>query len=549
MVSRRQLLAGLGAVAWSGKAWAAEPARLTLDLDRIAVRQSVGATVTLFSGEASSIPVFTPSEGLSVAYSGSSQSIRIVNGVSNREVKYRFTVTAKKEGRWPLGPVRIAWKAPNGATKQLTLPVVEVTVGPPAQPAEGVDKVALTAEFLPEEAWEGQMVLYHLGLETRLQLASSQWYGHPNTGVAVPTYGQAERREARVDDPAGAYEVRDVWQPLIAEKVGTYTYDPVAVELQVLTKANAGRRSLFDLFPSTRSVTVASRPIPLTIKPLPEPPRNFSGVVGDLKVTSRVDRRTAPVGASVTWTLKLRGDADLTRYDGPVLEETEGVRIYPGEAQQGAGVKQQVYRATKTFTVQLVPTREGELVFPKLTLVTFSPTQGTYVEQDITPPPITVLPGENAEVQMQSFGDGDAPPEGSTQAFADKLARRGALASPRWGRLWAAGAVFASLPTLAALAWGGARAAQRRLMTRASSEDTPRGLPSLHALPQSRAERLAALDEALRIVMDHAPPGTPELAAEAETLRQRLNAARWAQAEDDPTEDLVAFINRLGGDV
>lgn len=132
----------------------------------------------------------------------------------------------------------------------------------------------------------------------------------------------------------------------------------------------------------------------LVVKPLPiegRPP-GFSGAVGVLTVTSRIDTASARVGDPVLFTLRVQGIANVKLLPRPVIEmdwasavpATERVRVDSTGA---------LVRGHKEFDWILTPTREGPVTLPSFTYDYFDPYKAAYATATTVPVALGVAAG------------------------------------------------------------------------------------------------------------------------------------------------------------
>jgi hypothetical protein len=175
----------------------------------------------------------------------------------------------------------------------------------------------------------------------------------------------------------------------------------------------------------------------------------------------------------------------------------------------------------------------GELDLPDLRLVTFSPTRGEYVVHDIVMPKLTVVPGREGDVAVESYGT--AASEVAEPVAIDVRPVYG------WGRATAPSLRYVLPPALAVAASPGLLAlaglgiqewSARRRRRREATRAPPTALDALRSLPSDPAERLVAYDTALRRLEAQAKDDA--LREELRALRARLGRVRFGDGRPDP---------------
>lgn len=469
--------------------------------------------------------------GLQIGYSGQMSQFRSVNGRITQIQQFEYRVTALEPGTWTVGPVELTLSDGSiaaAAPVELVVRARDDARGPDAM-------VTAEAGLSTDRAWEGQVVLYEYGSRMRVQGARVEWRFPVFDGLRVPQNASPVERSYTIDDPAGPILVEEGAIPLVAVATGRREQAPAIAHVR--TPFLFGSRPL-SIDP------IATQRAAIEILPLPPAPPGFSGLVGDFELISDVSRRTAAVGQSIDWTIRVVGDGALEGFSLPAFEAA-GASIYDQDGEVVARVDQR-YQAVATFHRVIVPTDEGTLTLPELSVVTFSPTEGRYVTRTVKVPPIRVTPGREGDGTVERFGTNEPTlPDGAPD---DRLELRPPYT---WGRA-SAPPLAAALPVLlglfalpgaAVLGLDGLAAWRRRREARARAETREVRVADLLArLPTETGARLAALDQALRRLEERAP-GHERLGE----LRARLGRVRFGGGPPDPSleADLRAVAAEL----
>jgi hypothetical protein len=486
----------------------------------------------------SSRPPPLPSEaGVSVSVVGQAQQFRQVGGQITAVKQFEYRVTATRTGTWQVGPVEL--RLSDGTV--VSAPATSVEVVERSEAPGEVRDVEVEAGFDTQQAYEGQVVVYRYQLRTRRSGASAEWQLPTFDGLRQPQHGQPDSTAYVIDDPTGAITVQEGVVPLLAVATGTREQGAAIAHVRIPT----GQGGLMSFRPLRRE-PYATLPATLEILPLPSPqPDGFSGLVGEFTVRSELDKDVAAVGESVNWTVQIRGDGALEGFTLPTYEVPEA-SVYENDDRVVATVDDGRYAAAAAFRRVLVPTVEGVLQPPPLTLITFSPEKGEYVTHEIEVGSIRVTPGREGDGAVTSFASDD-PAVGEVEAevvdFRPIRARGSARALPLAAVAPVLGGLLA-LPGLGLLLLEGGLVVRRRLRERVRADEAPRAASSwLSQLPGEVSERLASLDAALRAAREiHGDD--PRIRA----LQARIGRARFAGGDaDDRTleADVRALVAEL----
>lgn len=558
MVALRAL-AVLLFVWWPTLAIAAN-AELRLDVESISVGQAIQLSVIVSNGKPRGLPTLEAPDGIRLNFNGQTSTNSIINGQIDSSVTFRYEVAAQREGVFVIGPAKVQVTDRKGRTFEVRTGRAQLDVSAGAQ--NGTDAaVEVSTAFDRSTAWQGEVVVYNYNLRSRREIRGGRWFGHPTEGLLTPRDGQPERRKYDVQDPVGVVSVEEVSQPMVATKIGRQNWDPPALELDLVAKGQA-RRGVFRMFQRTERFVISGEPLSLEVKPLPEAPEDFSGLVGEFKLLSKVDRQQVSVGDSVPWKLEIIGDGSLEGYSLPEVPEIEGLQVYEGEARAHATMRKGRYRAVSQFVHTVVATREGPAVLPSISLVVFSPSRGEYVTLRSEEARLYVRAGEAGELDLQSFAQDPSALVATIEDQPRPVWTRGRDTRLPWleGLPLALLGVAAPALVLAGLVIGdGVRTRlEARRQAEVPREATPR--ERLQSLPEDPDARMAELDAILRLALANKAEVAvsrldresvlttlpDELQDRIRTLTASMDRARFAgDPLADPTSEITAIIDAL----
>lgn len=501
-------------------AWAAPSADLSLDPAQMVEGQTGTLTVAVRGVDATGVPRITAPEGVDVQYVGQSRMMVSIQGKGERHMEFQYQIGVHKRGTFSIGPAIV----PTASGQNLTSDTEQLSVGSAPVVAATQGQFTVHTTFTPTRAWQGQVVLFHYGWQARAPVVSTDWFGLPSDGVVLVRDSSPMHKGYALDDPGGTGTVwfDDTVAALTTMQPGTLHWDAPIARLEVSTGQSPRG---FGLFHRTEQHPVRGDALDLEILPLPAPPADFSGLVGDFVLEARVDEAKARVGASLAWTLELVGDGATDAFKPMPTPELVGARLYEAAPEARGALNDSTWKGFLTLKRTVVPTREGMLQLPETKVVVFSPAKGEYVTLTAPARQLLVQPGEHGEVALTSFGT----PDGEEPAPAeDPNALRPAWTSGPGAALpWAAVMPFvlglASLPSLLPLlsAAGSAWLARRE---QARVVRPPQGADLLAALPTDPAERLTALDGAIRLAWSGIPKAEDGAVTLPDDLTAELNA-------------------------
>jgi hypothetical protein len=307
---------------------------------------------------------------------------------------------------------------------------------------------------------------------------------------------QPERREQVIE---GSSFVVMTWHSLLAAvKPGDF---PMSVEIPLSVKFNtfsavdtaiAARmawpflQSMYNSI-APKDVTVASPPSRLTVLPLPTQgqPSDFSGAVGDFRVTSDISSAGATAGDPLTLRLHISGVGNFDRVDATMLDHLDRWKTYPARSSFTAS-DPVGYKGEKVFEQPLIAAQAGEQTIPGLEFSYFNPKTKIY-EQARTEPINVVIATSLAERSLDRPGAASSPNGASSGQLAEglrpdhqRVRRAVSELRPLYFQL-----PFLTVPAMLALILAGSWFVVRPGTGRAASQSAQRTLEQLDAAAQS----------------------------------------------------------------
>ena len=144
---------------------------------------------------------------------------------------------------------------------------------------------------------------------------------------------------------------------------------PGTIELAPVLQLTA-RKRVRSFFGSAMEVRPVSLQVPQTTihaKPIPDPPENFSGVIGNFEINIEADPLEIQAGDLVTITTTLRGEGWVNEDTLPALSPTPLLRTYRVRAASTAEAARE-----RVFTQTVVPLEQELAALPEISFVWFN---------------------------------------------------------------------------------------------------------------------------------------------------------------------------------
>jgi hypothetical protein len=247
--------------------------------------------------------------------------------------------------------------------------------------------VSMRLLFSDREVYAGEPVTVTLKLYTRINLSGIQELKYPDfkgflrEDIETPPLRSLESEVIDGVQYGTGIVQRFVLYPQIP---GEIRIDPV--EMTVLVQERSRVHDpffddpFFDNFFSSVSTAprkIATRPVTIRVKPLPDPrPADFHGAVGSFALESDLSSKEAQLNDAITLKVTLRGSGNLNLAGEPVINFPQGIEKYdPKVTMRSSGTSS----GSKVFEYLLIPRNRGTFEIPPVSYTIFDPDQRKYM--------------------------------------------------------------------------------------------------------------------------------------------------------------------------
>lgn len=416
-------------IAWAASlvlaaAASADPAvTAKIEPAEVSLGEAASLTITASDGNARINPPSVP--GLEFTQVAQSQSLQSVNGVTSSSISVTYQVTAHQAGTYVIasiapgvGPLTFKVDAGAGQGAARGTPAPDSSHAP--------DGTAFVRVLLPkQEIYVGQSVPVDIEVGTQDGVVTSI--------NGVPTLnGDAFTLDKLAAEPEQrSHEVVDgkpftvfTWHSVLsAVKAGRFTFSvqaPMTVRVRMQRPGGVfGGSGLADLFNDpglanffaatvNKDVNVSSPATACVVLDLPAEgrPGDFTGAVGQFKVSSELSDSKATAGDPLTLRMKVSGQGNFDRVRSPMLGDVDHWKLYPTTS-KFSPLDHSNFRGDKTFEQPVVPTDPGRQTLPGLTFSFFDPDRRRY--ETARTDPVTVDVSAPALAPAPVVGSSPAP--------------------------------------------------------------------------------------------------------------------------------------------
>ena len=370
--------------------WAAPAAAeisVTLRLDRReatlvdTIQMEVGVSG---SRNSDAKPVVQGLEKFLVSQGGTSSRVEVINGRINAGLAYTFFIQPQKIGTFEIGPAEI--KVNGKIFKSNSAKLVVKASDKKSDSDRG--PVFIEASLTSPEAYIEEQVIYTLKLYRRVRVNNLS-LGLPQVEqLVIKQLGEPKEYQSTLEGIP--YQVLEIRYSLSASKEGEYVIGPSKMNMNVRRRRSQSlfddffkdpfSQSPFSSFSTGRPLTVATSPMELKVLPLPEEkkPADYSGLVGNFEMESRLNPNRLKTGESATLTVEISGKGNIHRIPDIELPDLPFARAYGDQPLLESEPGEDGIGGRKTMKWALVPQESGQFEIPVLRLSYFNPDTETY---------------------------------------------------------------------------------------------------------------------------------------------------------------------------
>jgi hypothetical protein len=381
--------------------WAKISVSLKLDRTQTQLVDSVQLTVTVSgSRDSDSTPDIRGLEYFDVRSGGTSSRIEFINGKISSVVDYTYFIQPQKIGSFQIGPVRVLINGKLYASNTAKLQVVKAAGGQGIEPSS----IFLTAELSDDTVYVEEQTIYILKLFLRRNVRKIN-LNLPQTENLI--FKQISKpAEYRSTHRGQNFQVIEVRYALVPSKAGTYPVDPAKMSMTVLQARRSSNRGFFDdpfaSFSSGRPLSVASKSVQLTVRPLPQKgkPSDFSGLIGKFQMRSTLEPASLKTGDSATLTVSVSGQGNVNRIPDLRIPELSNIKIYADKPVLESTQDSEGTKGSKTMKWALVPEIDGRLEVPPVAVSFFDTENHRYKILKSPRYTLSVLPGKKETINV-----------------------------------------------------------------------------------------------------------------------------------------------------
>jgi len=368
----------------------------SVDQNRITPDESIHLTVTIEGGEGEIDTSVI--KDFSVVSRGTGSSVRIINGKTTRKTTSNFTLIPLKNGALKIPPLSV--KTDDGLLKTREISII---VSRTSAKSSVQKDLFVTASVSNSSPYAGEQIIYTFKLFSSIRIGNLRFQKPEFSGFTARQIGESRTHQRVIE--GRRFDVTELDYLLVSVTSGIKTIDPALLGCDVIQRKK-NRTSGFDSFfndqffgnLNSKPAVLRTEPIPVNVKSLPENSTgaDFSGLVGQFRMTAEIDSRMLKTGDSTTLSVTITGSGNIMDAEGPGIKVPDGFKEYRDAPEETIQLGRNGYSGSKTFRSAIVALEPGEYKVESIDMVYFDPEQEQYLPMHGGPFELTVDPSNEA---------------------------------------------------------------------------------------------------------------------------------------------------------
>lgn len=153
--------------------------------------------------------------------------------------------------------------------------------------------------------------------------------------------------------------------------------------------------------------TLVTPAIKVKVVPLPQRPANFSGAVGNFRITADVNRTTVPANEALNLRVVVSGMGNVKLMKNPDIRFPKEFETYDPKVSDKDQVNSGGVSGARTFNYTIIPRQQGDFEIPSITFCYFDLSSESYKTIKTQPFKIHVTKGKKGSGTVDDY-DGDS---------------------------------------------------------------------------------------------------------------------------------------------
>ncbi len=319
----------------------------------------------------------------------SQSSFNMINGrsTSTKTISISYWLKPKKKGKFTIAPASVKVGGKIQKSNSITIEVtksVPVSKNPKDPRYEISKKIHFVLKLSNRKPYVGEQIIAEYKLYFSTSISS------PNI-MKQPTFEGVWKENIKINQ--NGYDIRNEnykgqlykaitiqKMVLIPQKSGRITLPSWSIEVPVQVQTG-GRNFWGEPNTENMELPLSSKALILNVKPLPEKgkPKDFSGAVGDFKLSVSLNKENVEANRSVQLDVSVSGKGNLKLINLPIVEMPNELEKYDPKFKSSVDVSRGGLFGTIKNEYLVIPRYKGVYKIPKVEFSYFNPKTKKYV--------------------------------------------------------------------------------------------------------------------------------------------------------------------------
>lgn len=342
-----------------------------------------------------------------------STSFQFINGEISSSATFSWVLAPKKEGSFTIKPASIEYRGKIYKSDPIKINVTKTgrtdpitSKGSKQSGFKGGVPTFLVASADKDKIYKGEQVSVTYRIYTKVKLVNFNTPSMPEAAgfwiEEIPQPNQPLVEEEIVDGVRYTTAIVAKFA-LFPTRSGELTLDPLPLDFKERVKRRR-RNSIFDDFFDDSFLggfanrRVVSNELKIEVLPLPDrgKPADFSGAVGQFKLSAEIVEPEAKVNDAITLRVKISGTGNIKYVKLPNINFPDEMEVFEPEISQKSSIKRGRISGEKKFGYVLIPRKSGIIELGRISMSYFDPKSKGYKTTRSKPIRIEVGEGDRS---------------------------------------------------------------------------------------------------------------------------------------------------------
>jgi hypothetical protein len=342
---------------------------LTVDKTTIKQGTSFNLQITISNSNSVKLVSINGIDDFENISSNTANSIQIINGQTSQSQTITYTLMPKKIGAFKL-QATLSNGSQSFLTNEVTLNVVERS----STATDTNEPLFIETNLSSESVYIGEKVILTYNFFSQYNIESLQFSDDFHLGnFIINTVPNFQQRSRMVTLQGKRYLEYEIYQAILTP-IASGTSEIPSNRLQANILTGGG------FFSQTESKFLFSDLKKINIKPLPSKnkPANFSGIVGQVNLSSNYSKTDLDINESITLAIEISGNCNLDNISNLFDIQHPNFTTYTTENELEESVFDNKYNASKKYEIIFVPKSSGSFDLNEIEINYFDPKTASY---------------------------------------------------------------------------------------------------------------------------------------------------------------------------